>query len=338
MNHKVSSLACLMAFIAVLGMGLALMRAASEFAFEAAFTGTFFLLLAATIAARHRGPFWYGFAVVGWGYFLIGAGPWFGAAPVGSQGELRLNLSTITGFLLDQTVRSCYPDPRSPEGRHLRKELTYALSIGHMILAFTFAVIGGLCVRFFENRRRSEGPRSFSFVLATAIATIAFAGLVGATTNPYHGFRVFYTATIFALLAAWIAARDGRPFWHGFAVAGWAYFLLGAGPWFVRVYDPIETYPNPAFLFFGGWDRCQLRLFKFLVPDPTPGIGHWIGHHPFGPDAYLFFRWTVMGMTHCILTFAIAALGGWLAVVLARRHSKVNGAAADATLPKDSGQ
>jgi hypothetical protein len=35
-------------------------------------------LLTATVLARYRGAFWYGFAVFGWGYFLLGLGPWGG--------------------------------------------------------------------------------------------------------------------------------------------------------------------------------------------------------------------------------------------------------------------
>ncbi|WZP01105.1 hypothetical protein EP7_005549 (plasmid) [Isosphaeraceae bacterium EP7] len=45
-------------------------------ALKAMYVLTVISLLVAVIAARYRGAFCFGFAVFGWGYFLIGIAPW----------------------------------------------------------------------------------------------------------------------------------------------------------------------------------------------------------------------------------------------------------------------
>ena len=69
-----------MSGVVVLALGLAVLRSGSFAWFRACYALTLLALLVAIIGARYRpggkGAFWFGFAVFGWGYFLIGIGPW----------------------------------------------------------------------------------------------------------------------------------------------------------------------------------------------------------------------------------------------------------------------
>jgi hypothetical protein len=53
-----------------------------------------------------------------------------------------------------------------------------------------------------------------------------------------------YTLTVALLLFAVLAARyqrgNGKAFWFGFATFGFAFFLLGYGPWRAPAFDPGE--------------------------------------------------------------------------------------------------
>src|SRR4051794_36572493 len=48
-------------------------------------------------------------------------------------------------------------------------------------------------------------------------------------------FSTIYSITLLVLLVATLAARfrrgGARAFWFGFALFGWAYFLMALGPW-----------------------------------------------------------------------------------------------------------
>src|SRR5689334_10295137 len=70
------SIAGLMAFILFLGIWFAAMRSGSDLWLRISWTLTASVLLAALILAQYRGAFWYGFAIVGWGYFLLGSVGW----------------------------------------------------------------------------------------------------------------------------------------------------------------------------------------------------------------------------------------------------------------------
>src|SRR4051812_29011982 len=74
------SIAAMMLFVVIIGLGLTALRIGSDAALKAVYSATTFILLLAIIAARFRpageNAFWYGFAVFGWGYFLISLAPW----------------------------------------------------------------------------------------------------------------------------------------------------------------------------------------------------------------------------------------------------------------------
>jgi hypothetical protein len=95
------TVACALAFTAV--------KTASDFWLSALYTFATVLLLAAVIAARFRRgnekAFWFGFAVFGCGFFVLGMGPW----PVPTDGgpndmRIPLNRHLLTSRLIDFLV------------------------------------------------------------------------------------------------------------------------------------------------------------------------------------------------------------------------------------------
>jgi hypothetical protein len=104
-------IAALMAGVVFLALGLAVLRSGSSASFRAFYAATLLALLLAIIAARYRpggeGAFWFGFAVFGWGYFLIGIGPWseWGRTTITGHGEylqLRANPLLPTEGLIER--------------------------------------------------------------------------------------------------------------------------------------------------------------------------------------------------------------------------------------------
>ncbi len=70
----------LIAAVVACGVIFAALRSGSDYWLGVAYTMTVALLLAAVVMARYRRgasrAFWFGFAVFGWGMFLLGTNPW----------------------------------------------------------------------------------------------------------------------------------------------------------------------------------------------------------------------------------------------------------------------
>src|SRR4051812_37111537 len=90
--------------------------------------------------------------------------------------------------------------------------------------------------------------------------------------------RAMYTATAFAFLLSVLAAKYHRDtFWFGFAVFGWAYFLLGIGPvtnWLPVsdvVQGPIlQPHINPVLPNNDLLERLAIAQARHLSPPPLP--------------------------------------------------------------------
>ncbi len=98
------SIAALMGIVVVCAVGIAALRYASELWENILFTLTLGLLAFALLGAIYRrGPrraFWVGFALIGWGYLLLGFGPWCAE-------QVRPHL--ITTWLVDRLYPSIAP-------------------------------------------------------------------------------------------------------------------------------------------------------------------------------------------------------------------------------------
>jgi hypothetical protein len=75
-----------------------------DFWLSALYTFTMVLLLVAVIAARYRRgnekAFWFGFAVFGWGFFLLGYGPWRTATSDPTEQRVPLNRNLVTSKVI----------------------------------------------------------------------------------------------------------------------------------------------------------------------------------------------------------------------------------------------
>src|SRR4051812_23788071 len=90
----------LLGVITFCGILLAGLSSGSNDWFKSIYTLTFLTLVYAAIAARYRGPSWYGFAVAGWAYFVVGFGPWIGSPP-GSEPLRAVNRNLDTAVVLE---------------------------------------------------------------------------------------------------------------------------------------------------------------------------------------------------------------------------------------------
>ena len=142
------SIAGLMALVLFLGFWFAAMRSGSDLWLRISWTLTASVLLAALILARYRGAFWYGFAAVGWGYFLLGSVAWVGLPYGQSPGLGTLNRMLLSSDLADYLC-SFVPEIRT-EGFSAASEIERCRNIEltcHSMLTLLFAPVGGIFAR-----------------------------------------------------------------------------------------------------------------------------------------------------------------------------------------------
>lgn len=98
------TIAGLLVLIVILSMLLTALRSGSNDWFKLIYTLVFLTLVYAAIAARYRGPFWHGFAIAGWAYFIIAFGPWIGAPPP----HQNVNRNLVTSVVLEIVTAIMY--------------------------------------------------------------------------------------------------------------------------------------------------------------------------------------------------------------------------------------
>lgn len=148
------TIARLLGVILFFGVILAGLRSGSNDWFKSIYTLTFILLVYAGIAARYRGAFWYGFAVAGWAYFVVGFGPWINS-PAGSPPPGTVNRNLISSVILE-VVTGSMPSSDSavtytaggPTGIvWFQKQSDNRNGIGHCALTILFGFVVGLVTR-----------------------------------------------------------------------------------------------------------------------------------------------------------------------------------------------
>ena len=150
----------------------------SDLWFAAVYTFTVVLLLLTVIVARFRRgdekAFWFGFAVFGWGFFLLGFGPWMIPLAEFEEGEPgRLNPSLLTSkviFFLVNRLR------RKPDDLNDVEKITAnTIGIAHLLITLCLAICGGMIGAMVRRRRgKIVSVKSLSIVAALAVIT-AFA-------------------------------------------------------------------------------------------------------------------------------------------------------------------
>ena len=160
-----ASILGLIAAVVASAVAFAALRTGSEYWLSAFYTLTVVMLLFAVIAARYRrGParaFWFGFAVFGWGFFLLGSNAWMthlgGIIEQGSGGG-QLNRNLLTTRVIQAVVTRI----RKPTNNVLAINLITAQTIGIVQLGLTLilASLGGLLAAWMKGRNRGPRPTS----------------------------------------------------------------------------------------------------------------------------------------------------------------------------------
>ena len=158
----------------------------------------------------------------------------------------------------------------------------------------------------------------FRVSLAGLVLAVFYVGLVFAALRAGSDawMRSIYTLTAALLVFAGMAAKYRGVFWHGFAVAGVGYFVIGFGPW-------IATAPGAE----GRGLNQNLSTVVIIdavvdavIPPDHPPPGHNSGYYLTRESQKANLR----GITHSALTMFVAAGGGFLARALtagARRRA-----------------
>jgi hypothetical protein len=210
------TVACALAFTAL--------RTASDLWLSALYTFTTVLLLVAVIAARFRRgnekAFWFGFGVFGWGFFVLGMGPWPTPTDDGPNDmRIPLNRNLLTSRVIDFVV----PYLTQTDDLGTVNEATKnAMGIAHLLITLTIAIGGGIIATLVRRRHgRLISVKSLTVVAALAVATAVAASVAFARPTQYFpdslfGARDFGVAWYTSHLAAmgerslWVLASRDR--------------------------------------------------------------------------------------------------------------------------------
>jgi hypothetical protein len=170
------SLLSIITIVFGLAMAFAALRTASNLWFSAVYTFSVVLLLWAVIAARYRrgreGAFWFGFAVFGWGFFLLGSGSWLNpivwVSDEGIGGSLNRNLLTakLVLFLV----------PRLRMGTNdleaIDRITANTIGISYLLITLSMATCGGIIAALLRKRRGKTEPGRLNPRVAAAILLV----------------------------------------------------------------------------------------------------------------------------------------------------------------------
>jgi hypothetical protein len=157
MKRSQFTISRLLAVIGACGIVLAGLQSGSNDWFKLIYTLTFLSLVYAAIAARYWPPFWFGAAIAGWAYFLIGFGPWIGSPP-GSEPLHAVNRNIITSVILESVSGMIGASDRAQAGTGVGTMGAGAIMIHklrsanrdgimHCALTVLFACGGGLIAK-----------------------------------------------------------------------------------------------------------------------------------------------------------------------------------------------
>jgi hypothetical protein len=170
-----------LAFVAVCALAFAALRTASMFWFGAVYTFTTAILLWAVLAARfgrrEERAFWYGFAVFGWGSFLIGSGGWLTHFNEGEDIDRgSLNPSLLTSRLILFLVPRLRKD--TVDLSEISQITANTIGIAYMLVTLAVALVGGcLAVALWRRRRRGAGPARSGRDTLRALILVTVSGL-----------------------------------------------------------------------------------------------------------------------------------------------------------------
>lgn len=155
------------------------------------------------------------------------------------------------------------------------------------------------------------GMVRFRISMAGMLLAVLFSGFVFAALRSGSDIwaQGIYSATAAVLLFAGIAAKHRGVFWHGFAVAGAGYFVIGFGPWIA----------GPPGSEGRGLNRNLVTailvdaVVEAVAPPDRPPPGHNSEYYVTRESQKANLR----GITHSALTVILAVGGGAIARALA---------------------
>jgi hypothetical protein len=162
------SIPSLMAVILLIGLGLAAMRSASFLCLQVIYTATVVALLLSILLAKYSrsdSPFYIGFAVFGWGYFLLAIGPWtfWITSWVSGRGIVlatRAYVLLLSNYPIDFLAVHLASETVSVpvQGADaIVQSSDIAAGVGHILFVWLFGLVGGLMATYLSSRR---GARS----------------------------------------------------------------------------------------------------------------------------------------------------------------------------------
>ena len=180
-----TSILGLLIVVAAFAMAFAALRSALNLWFGAVYTFTVIVLLLTVMLARfQRGDekaFWFGFALFGWSFFLLGFGPWMNLLADGEGAEELLNPNLLTSkaiFFLVSRFRK-KPD----DFQDIEKITANTIRIAHLLTTLCLALCGGM-IGAMVRRRRGKIVSVKSLSILAALAVITALGSLGFSSNP----------------------------------------------------------------------------------------------------------------------------------------------------------
>jgi hypothetical protein len=172
----------LMIAVAISAVAITALRTASDLYLKMTYSAVTALLLYAIVAARYRrgnkGAFWFGFAVFGWGYFVLSS--------VNNDydrnfydPQARMNSNLITSNLICRLVplirKTTYEIDKI---EHITEN---TIGVADLLVTLTIAMSGGLLAVLLRTRRRrnriAKSNPSRSRATNTIVATLILIGL-----------------------------------------------------------------------------------------------------------------------------------------------------------------
>jgi len=190
MKRLQASILAIILMVAVCAMAFTALRTASKVWYSALYTFTAFLLLFAVLAARfrrgHERAFWFGFAVFGWGFFLMGLGPWMNPfansdRPTGHSLNPNLLTSKVIFFLVPYLRKDA-------NALGAIDEITEnTIGIAHLLMSLTIAITGGIIAALLRRRPRSTTSIKSLAILAglALITTVAVSSYTPRPRDPF---------------------------------------------------------------------------------------------------------------------------------------------------------
>jgi hypothetical protein len=204
MKRPQASILAIILLVAVCAMTFTALQTGSKLWYSALYTFTAFLLLFAVLAARfRRGPeraFWFGFAVFGWGFFLMGLGPWMNpfVDPNDPTGH-SLNPNLLTSKVIYFLVPYLRKDPNALGAIDEITENT--IGIAHLLMSLIIAITGGIIAALLRRRPRSTTSiKSMAILAGLALITAVAASIYSPRPrDPVFPKSVFKNASDFRL-------------------------------------------------------------------------------------------------------------------------------------------